>query len=212
MDYHNRKETTKPKYVNIVAEIREIIRKDQLKPGDKIPSERDLSARLGAGRSSVREALRALELIGIIETKRGEGTFLKNVTENQLVHVLGTFLLQMNQSKKDLIQTKMLIEKEAIRSFCHEEQADAMLLLGEVIDKKKQISNVEYYYSFFSLLVNKTGNFLLYRIWEIINEYTLPIYKEREIELDFTFLYEALKKRGEKEALEEYKKIIDLFR
>ena len=43
-----------------------------------LPSERELSSRLNVGRSSVREALRALELVGLIETRRGEGTFIRN--------------------------------------------------------------------------------------------------------------------------------------
>ena len=48
--------------------------------GDRLPSERELSSRLNVGRSSVREALRALELVGLIETRRGEGTFIRNFT------------------------------------------------------------------------------------------------------------------------------------
>ena len=47
---------------------------------DRLPSERELSSRLNVGRSSVREALRALELVGLIETRRGEGTFIRNFT------------------------------------------------------------------------------------------------------------------------------------
>ncbi|MER1935547.1 MAG: GntR family transcriptional regulator, partial [Priestia megaterium] len=66
-------------YVEILKQIRQLMEDDRLTTGDKIPSERELSERLGAGRSSVREALRALELIGLIETRRGEGTFIKEV-------------------------------------------------------------------------------------------------------------------------------------
>ncbi|MBR8646160.1 FadR family transcriptional regulator [[Brevibacterium] frigoritolerans] len=54
-----------------------MIEADSLLPGDKIPSERELSDRFNVGRSSVREALRALELLGLIETRRGEGTFIR---------------------------------------------------------------------------------------------------------------------------------------
>ena len=62
------------KYIlEIVKQLREMITADDLKSGDKIPSERELSERLNVGRSSVREALRALELLGLIETRRGEG-------------------------------------------------------------------------------------------------------------------------------------------
>lgn len=53
-------------YEGILLQIHEIVQRDNLVPGDKLPSERELSEQLGAGRSSVREALRALELLGLI--------------------------------------------------------------------------------------------------------------------------------------------------
>jgi len=57
--------TTKPKvYQGVLQQIRLYIEKNRLGPGDKLPSERELSEKLQAGRSSVREALRALELLG----------------------------------------------------------------------------------------------------------------------------------------------------
>ena len=77
-------------YIEIVKQLREMISEDELKPGDKIPSERELSERLNVGRSSVREALRALELLGLIGTRIGEGTFIKDFHENQLVKLVST--------------------------------------------------------------------------------------------------------------------------
>ncbi|WP_284997341.1 FadR/GntR family transcriptional regulator, partial [Bacillus cereus] len=51
-------------YLEIVKKIRSIMEEDGLVAGDRLPSERELSSRLNVGRSSVREALRALELVG----------------------------------------------------------------------------------------------------------------------------------------------------
>lgn len=62
-------------YLDIVNQLRDMIEQDGLKPGDRLPSERTLSERLNAGRSSVREALRALELLGLIETKKAKALF-----------------------------------------------------------------------------------------------------------------------------------------
>jgi len=53
-------------YQDVLLEIRKFIESNQLESGDKLPSERELSERLGRGRSSVREALRAMELLGLI--------------------------------------------------------------------------------------------------------------------------------------------------
>ena len=53
-------------YLNILEKLKEIIHQKNLLPGDKLPSERELAETLNVGRSSVREALRAMELLGLI--------------------------------------------------------------------------------------------------------------------------------------------------
>src|SRR5690606_16556260 len=108
-----------------------MIVRDGLLPGDKLPSERELSERLQVGRSSVREALRALELLGLIETRRGEGTFLRDVRNHQLVEILGGFILQDEHIKKDLLETKQLIEKDAIRLIQSKKGADSLMEFQE---------------------------------------------------------------------------------
>src|SRR5476649_2400578 len=92
-----------------------MINADGLKSGDKIPSERELSERLSVGRSSVREALRALELLGVIETRRGEVTFIKDFHDHQLVQLLSTFILQDEKSQRDVFVTKCMIEMDCLR-------------------------------------------------------------------------------------------------
>lgn len=87
-------------YLEVVEKLRNMIEIDGLNPGDKIPSERELSERLSVGRSSVREALRALELLGLIETRRGEGTFIKDFQEHKLVELLGTFFSKTQRLRR----------------------------------------------------------------------------------------------------------------
>ncbi len=68
---------------------------------------------------AVREALRALELVGLIETRRGEGTFIRNFYDNGLVQLIAPFLLQDEKTIRDLLQTKRLLEKDMIRIVCN---------------------------------------------------------------------------------------------
>ena len=65
-------------YMEIVEQITRMIRSQELLPGDKLPSERDLSAELGTGRQCLREALSVLEVLGLIEVKKGRGTFVRD--------------------------------------------------------------------------------------------------------------------------------------
>ena len=64
-------------YMEIVEQISRMIRNQELLPGDKLPSERALSVELGTGRQCLREALSVLEVLGLIEVKKGRGTFIR---------------------------------------------------------------------------------------------------------------------------------------
>lgn len=155
-------------YLEIVEKIRQMIREEGLLPGDKIPSERELSELLNAGRSSVREALRALELLGLIETRRGEGTFLRDFRDHQLIKLLGMFILQDSKVKNDVINTKKLIEKDIIRLAAG--MADKQELSGL---RARLRSDVHWAEScFFGELAKLSGNFLLERIWFVLEGYS----------------------------------------
>ena len=64
-------------YMEIVEQISRMIRTQELPPGEKLPSERALSAELGIGRQCLREALSVLEVLGLLEVKKGRGTFVR---------------------------------------------------------------------------------------------------------------------------------------
>lgn len=65
----------------VAEQVLDAIRSGALGPGDRLPSERDLAEQTGVSRPSVREALSALQLIGAIETRHGQGTFVVNAVE-----------------------------------------------------------------------------------------------------------------------------------
>lgn len=65
-------------YQKIVDQIREMLNRGQLRPGDRLPSEREIAEQLQVSRPAVREAFSALELMGLIEVRPGEGTFVKS--------------------------------------------------------------------------------------------------------------------------------------
>ena len=64
--------------MKIVEQVRDLIKEGRLKPGDKLPPEQVLTKEFGASRPSVREALSALEIIGITESRVGKGNFIKD--------------------------------------------------------------------------------------------------------------------------------------
>ncbi|WP_404444415.1 GntR family transcriptional regulator [Sutcliffiella horikoshii] len=179
-------------YLEIVKKIRAIIVADGLKTGDKIPSERELSDRLNVGRSSVREALRALELLGLIETRRGEGTFIKDFKEHNLVELLGTFILEQDKTKSDLIETKLEIEKSCIQLFMQKASVE------DYVKVRKMISTPTSRTDFFKTIVTIVDNSLMLRIWTLVNSYARIIAKDNMIESGV--LEELLEAMREKQA------------
>ena len=157
-------------YLEIVRQLRTMIEKDGLKAGDKIPSERELSERLNAGRSSVREALRALELLGLIETRRGEGTFIRDFRGNQLVQLLSTFILQDERAIKDVIETKQLVEMDCLKLALSKNCADNFAGLKRWVIEHK-VDDV----AFFARVTDLAGNHLVVRIWQILQDYYLSL-------------------------------------
>jgi len=111
----DKKTEQKKVFLDIVQQLRQLIKIEKIQAGEKLPSERVLSERLGVGRSSEREALRSLELLGLIDKRHGGGTFLASTQKHQLVEILWLFILEDEKSKKDVELTRQIHEKEAIR-------------------------------------------------------------------------------------------------
>ncbi|MGG4265621.1 FadR/GntR family transcriptional regulator [Peribacillus simplex] len=188
-------------YLDVVESLRSMIEADSLMPGDKIPSERELSDRLNVGRSSVREALRALELLGLIETRRGEGTFIRDFQEHKLVELLGTFFLQDKKVQEDLAETKRLIEIDCLRIVAFFATAEDIKRLMVWV-KTNEFHDDE----FFLRIAILNRNRLMERIWRIVNSYarTSEMVEGNVKKEDYLALLTYLLERDEEKAIETY--------
>ncbi|HDR3520883.1 GntR family transcriptional regulator [Bacillus pacificus] len=200
-------------YLEIVKKIRSIMEEDGLVAGDRLPSERELSSRLNVGRSSVREALRALELVGLIETRRGEGTFIRNFYDNGLVQLIAPFLLQDEKTIRDLLQTKRLLEKDMIRIVCNlpkETFSKVLSKLHQVLEGNEN-SVPMLHQTFFKTLIEQVDNYLLYRIWMIVNDYVSTLScKVLGDSIDmYRKLYAILEEKQENDALKIYDELVE---
>lgn len=97
-------------YTRAADEIRQYIEQNQLQEGDRLPAERALADALGISRNSVREALRILELRGIISVKTGKGTFVNSCVEgpSMFINIVRINFLEM-------LEVKFTLEALAIR-------------------------------------------------------------------------------------------------
>src|SRR5260370_7577124 len=84
-------------YEKIAHQIQRLIRDGLLKPGDKLPPERELASMFQVSRSSLRDAIRALELMGLVEPRQGEGTVVRDLPADSPANPLATLLARTRQ-------------------------------------------------------------------------------------------------------------------
>jgi len=94
----------------IAARLLTMIEEKQLRPGDRLPPERELSLSMHVSRPSLREALRALSIMGIIQHKQGSGTYIAALVPSRLLEHLD-FILSLDDSTFiDLFETRLIVE------------------------------------------------------------------------------------------------------
>ena len=167
-------QNTKPSskmFLDIVEELRLMIKAEGIKAGDKIPSERVLAERLQVGRSTVREALRSLELLGLIETRRGEGTYLADFKKHQLVEVLSTFVMQQPKSAMDVNDTRIIHEKAAIQTICEDANKRNLPVWEGLLMKLDEDGEILREDIVREMIV-ATDNRLSLKIWFILKQYS----------------------------------------
>lgn len=99
----------------IIKQLRELISTGQLKAGDKLPSERKLSEKLGVSRNYVREALQKLEFYGILKTLPQSGTVVAGIGITALEGLISDVLKIENTDFYSLVETRVVLEVEAAK-------------------------------------------------------------------------------------------------
>ncbi|MBB5172728.1 FadR/GntR family transcriptional regulator [Texcoconibacillus texcoconensis] len=205
-------------YLEILKEIHSIIHEDDLLPGDKLPSERELAERLHVGRSSVREALRALELLDLIETRKGEGTFIQQAGGHRLTEILASFFLRDKKAREDVKETRKILEVEAIRLSSMRMTESQMTKLSDCVKEAKRkwekgMVPYEEDYLFHRTIIEASHNRLMLNIWRPLVEYSkkaleASLLREGRIPesiVEHEAIFNALKAQKTEEAAEKLK-------
>lgn len=97
-------------FEQVVQQIRDLIKNGELQPGDKLPTEQELEQQLSVSRSSVREALRVLEFEGLVEVRRGSGTYVSNTQEPKTKGELAHWLIEQEEMLLDVLEVRGNLE------------------------------------------------------------------------------------------------------
>jgi GntR family transcriptional repressor for pyruvate dehydrogenase complex len=110
-------------------QLKRYIGSGRLKPGERLPSERDLAETLGVGRSSIREALKIFEAVGLVESRIGEGTFVTAQAGASFGRTIGLTLAAMGGTVMEVMDARRMLEVEAVRSAAERANDDDLRAL-----------------------------------------------------------------------------------
>lgn len=114
----------------------------QLKPGDKIPPEPELAAALGVARTSVREATKILTYLGVLESKRAEGTFVTSgFKESMIDPMVYGIILNQEEDFKGLMELREMMEVGMLRLAMSKHTEEGMVRLRSKLNAMESLEN-----------------------------------------------------------------------
>ena len=131
--FHNTRRKQSKAYNEIVEAIWHAIEDQKLAPGEKLPSEKELSKILNVARPTLREALSVLQYVGVVDCVQGGGYYVKSLTQPTLSASLAS--LSRNVSIYHVVNARLAIEPEACRMAAANRSIDDILHLRQLLDK-----------------------------------------------------------------------------
>ncbi|MEL5991302.1 FadR/GntR family transcriptional regulator [Microbacterium phosphatis] len=161
-----------------IAGIKQMIVSGQLRPGDRLPPEKELSERLGLSRSSLREAVKALEVIRVLDVRRGDGTYVTSLEPHLLLEAM-SFVVDLHQDDSilEIFAVRRMLEPQATslaaRAASDEEIADIGSLLDELGDDPDIEQLIAHDIEFHNRIAASAGNAYLASLLESLSGRTV---------------------------------------
>lgn len=161
------------RYEEVAEQIQKLVTEGVLKPGDRLPSERELAAQFGVGRSSLRDAIRTLEVMGVLESRHGAGTVIRDLDTDALVVPLASALLRKRELVSELLEVRMMIEPalaaRAAKNATREEIAKMEEILARQREKvRRGVQPIEEDSEFHAALMLAARNGVVLRVMDVL--------------------------------------------
>ncbi len=126
------------RYKLVIQAIQNYIIDNNLKPGDKLPTENELAKTLNVGRSSVREAVKSLEVLGVIETKAGEGMFVRSFNYNPILENLPYSMMFDREDLSEVLEIRITLELSYLKKVVENIEEEQLKKIESVVDDMKE--------------------------------------------------------------------------
>jgi len=164
--------------------LRDQFRAGGIRPGDRLAPERELSLQLGVSRPVLREALRALAMIGVVEIRHGVGTVVRRPDVSALGDFFAIALAQRPELVDDVIEARIAIECQAIRLACTRARLTDLERLRAVLDRIDATmddpeSGAAADYAFHAALVQAAGSETLLCLYQAMADLLRHSHRDR---------------------------------
>ena len=123
---------------SVINQLTEAMRNGDLKPGDKIPPEPELADSLGVARSSVREAIKILAYLGVLESKRSEGTFVCSGYKESMIDPMIYGIILNQDSFDNLMELREMTEAGMMRLAIEHHDEEELNELEDLLEEMKE--------------------------------------------------------------------------
>jgi GntR family transcriptional repressor for pyruvate dehydrogenase complex len=124
---------------SVVNRILDLIRTGMLRAGDRLPSERELIDILSISRPSLREALRALSMLGVVESRHGGGAFVTDLEARTLLAPLDFFLSLSQTNLADAFESRRIVELEIVRKAARKATQEDLADLNRMLAAHEKV-------------------------------------------------------------------------
>ena len=159
-------------YEDVARQIERLILK-KLSPGDKLPSERELAELLSVSRSSIRDAIRSLELAGMVEPRQGAGTIVREITANAVANPLSNALKRKEEIMGELLDFRKILEPPLAARAATHASADEIAEMEDILERqqvkaKAGASTIQEDSEFHYAVAMASGNSVVLKVLDIL--------------------------------------------
>jgi len=163
-------------YQTIIEQFVRLIKEGKLKVGEKLPPERTLAEMFKVSRASIREAFSAMEIIGLIEVRPGEGSFVTNLNIAPFINAIAPLFVKNESMEDELLEFRKMLELEAVKLAAERGKPEEIMLLEGPINSmkaaiEKNDANIgaEADIQFHKILFGLSNNYILTKSAECIS-------------------------------------------
>jgi Transcriptional regulators len=124
-------------YQTVIEQFVGLIKDGRLKVGDKLPPERTLAEMFNVSRASIREAFSAMEIIGLIEVRPGDGSFITDLNIAPFINTIAPLIVRNESMENELLEFRKMLELEAVKLAASKGSREEIKPLKEVLGLMK---------------------------------------------------------------------------